>query len=89
VRICWSASTNSLHQPQPQPSTRDAQPQAIVFKLHPTGIRHGVETGVEQFALGNSALSDLKFASTLVESISSAIISGVSLFDCVDESLPR
>ena len=50
----------------------------------------GVETGVEQFALGNSALGDFKFASTLVESISnSTIISGVSLFDCVDESLPR
>lgn len=33
-----SLHTNSLHQPQPQPSTqRDAQPQAIVFKLalHP------------------------------------------------------
>ena len=46
----------------------------------------GVETGVEQFALGNSALSDLKFASTLVESISnSAIISAVSLFNCVDQ----
>jgi len=84
-----SLHTNSLHQPQPQPSTqRDAQPQAIVFKLmQRTGIRHGVETGVEQFALGNSALGDLKFASTLVESISIPRLSaGERLFDCVDES---
>jgi len=49
-----------------------------------------METDLEQFALGDSALGDIEFASTLVESISnSAIICRVSLFNCVNESLPR
>jgi len=47
-----SLHTNALHQPQPQPPIqRDAQPQAIVLKLH--NIRVGIrqtETGAQQFA---------------------------------------
>jgi len=51
-----------------------------------TGIQ--VETGVEQFALGDSALGDLKFAQTWLNLFPIPRLSA-SLFDCVDESLPR
>jgi len=44
--------------------------QSCSNSQHPDWNPAEVETGVEQFALGNSALGDLKFASTLVESIS-------------------
>jgi len=47
-----------------------------------------METGVEQFAFGNSTLCDIEFASTLVESIShSTVISRISVFNCINESL--
>jgi len=90
--VLVSLHTNALHQPQPQPPIqRDAQPQAIVLKLH--NIRVGIrqtETGAQQFAFSDSALGDLEFASTLVESISdSTLISRIRVFSCTDESLPK
>jgi len=49
-----------------------------------------VETGAQQFAFSDSALGDLEFASTLVESISdSTLISRIRVFSCTDESLPK
>jgi len=53
------------------------------------GIRQ-TETGAQQFAFSDSALGDLEFASTLVESISdSTLISRIRVFSCTDESLPK
>ena len=54
-----SLHTNTLHQPQAQPSIqRDVQPQPIALKLaqHPDwnqALR--VETGAQQFEFGDSA----------------------------------
>jgi len=56
-----------------------------------SGLESGkrVETGAQQFAFSDSALGDLEFASTLVESISdSTLISRIRVFS-TDESLPR
>jgi len=77
-----------LHQPQPQPSTqRDAQPQTIVFKLtqHDWNPAEGWKQALNNLRL---VTASCKFASTLVESISIPRLSWVSLFNCVDESLP-
>jgi len=57
-----------------------------------SGLESGkrVETGAQQFAFSDSALGDLEFASTLVESISdSTLISRIRVFSCTDESLPK
>jgi len=54
------------------------------------GNQANVETGAQQFAFSDSALGDLEFASTLVESISdSTLISRIRVFSCTDESLPK
>jgi len=48
-----------------------------------SGLESGkrVETGAQQFAFSDSALGDLEFASTLVESISdSTLISRIRVF---------
>lgn len=89
-----SLHTNALHQPQVQsPIQRDAQPEAIALKLaqHP---------GWNQANGWKQALNNLRvviqpsvmreFARTLVESISdSTLISGIEVFSCTDEPLPR
>lgn len=89
-----SLHANTLHRPQVQPSSqRDAQPQAIALKLaqHPGWKQaNGWKQALNNLRLVIQPSVMREFARTLVESISNpATVSGIRVFSCTDESLPR